>query len=141
MNSGARSSVEAGHGAPVLVADNDRNVSDLLCAILARSGIRTGCAYDGNAAQEQGRSGTFRVVVCDLDMPGASGLDVIASFRDLAAPPLVVVISGYVDDEIQRQLAAWPFVRAVLRKPFDLHEFARIVGELLGPPAEATEKG
>jgi len=127
--------------APVLLADNDRSVSDLLGAILARAGIATERVYDGNEARERGRARPFRVVVCDLDMPGASGLDVIASFVDLAEPPAVVVISGYVDDEVRRALEARPFVRAVLRKPFDLLEFARIVGDLVRAPAGPSEKG
>jgi DNA-binding response OmpR family regulator len=120
---------------PVLLADNDRAVSALLTEILARAGVAVSHAYDGEAARELARDEAVRVLVCDLDMPRASGLDVLESLRDLATPPAVVVISGYLDAAVQVRLAALPFVRETLRKPFDLLAFATRVRDLAGVAA------
>ena len=126
---------------PVVVADNDPNVNELLSSILARAGIASTPVFDGKAAlAAAGRPGVH-VMVCDLDMPGASGLDVVGALADTPSPPSVVVISGYVDAAITQKLAAWPFVRAVMKKPFDLLEFARVVREMLPAAAVAAEKG
>jgi DNA-binding NtrC family response regulator len=122
------------------LADNDRNISDLLADVLARVGVAVSRAFDGIAAREMVRRPGVRVLVCDLDMPGASGLDVLASLADLALPPAVVVISGYVDAEVTQQLRRWPFVRRVMRKPFDLLEFAKCVRELLAAERSAVVK-
>lgn len=117
----------------VLIADNDRAVSALLTEILARTGLSVEHAYDGEAAQEMVRRGSYGVLVCDLDMPRASGLEVLESLRDLASPPAVVVISGYLDGEVAQRLGALPFVREVLRKPFDLLAFAGRIRALATP--------
>ena len=81
------------------------------------------------------------VLVCDLDMPGASGLEVLESLRALDRPPLVVVVSGYLDARIEAQLRTMSYVQEVLRKPFDLLGFAGIVRRLLGVARAARGVG
>lgn len=127
----------------VLIADNDRAVSGLLADVLGQSGIEPGHAYDGQEAKRRARDPGVRVLICDLDMPGASGLEVLESLRDLERPPLVVVVSGYLDGPIEAQLRTMSFVREVLRKPFDLLGFAAIVRRLLAQagPAPAHDAG
>jgi CheY-like chemotaxis protein len=86
------------------------------------------------------RAPEVRVLVCDLDMPRASGVEVVESLRGLSSPPAVVVVSGYMDPAVELRLTALPFVREVLRKPFDLLVFARRVAELAGPPGAAASE-
>ena len=124
--------------AAVLLADNDRSVGDLLADMLACVGVAVSRAFDGIAAREMARAPEVRVLVCDLDMPGASGLDVIGSLADLSRPPAVVVISGYVDGDVSQRLRQLPFVRTVLRKPFDMVEFANRVRALLAEARSAA---
>lgn len=114
----------------VLIADNDRAVSGLLTEVLARRGLRTANAYDGTSARELALRLQPAVLVCDLDMPGLTGLEVIASLAELAARPAVVVVSGYIDECTAARLGELPYVRAVLKKPFDLLRFAAMVDEL-----------
>ncbi len=119
-------------GVVVLIADNDQAVSGLLTEVLRQSGIAPEQAFDGEEARRRCAVDDLSVLVCDLDMPGATGLEVLESLRELERPPEVVVISGYIDGAIQEQLASMPFVREVLRKPFDLLVFAATVRRLLG---------
>lgn len=123
----------------VLIADNDRAVSGLLTDVLKQSGLQMMHAYDGDEASRLGRDERVRVLVCDLDMPGATGLEVLESLRDLPEPPLSIVISGYLDNTIEARLRAMPFVREVLRKPFDLLVFAGVVRRLVALADSATE--
>ena len=116
----------------VLIADNDRAVSGLLTEILQQSGLHVTNSYDGKDAQILARDGAIRVLVCDLDMPGASGLEVLESLRDLPFPPKSVVISGYLDPAIEARLRELTFVHEVMRKPFDLLMFAAVVRRLSG---------
>ncbi|MCK5941611.1 MAG: response regulator [Planctomycetes bacterium] len=116
----------------VLIADNDRAVSGLLTEVLHQSGLRPSHAYDGHEARRMAHEPGLGVLVCDLDMPGATGLEVLESLRELADPPRVMVISGYLDAGIEEQLRAMPFVREILRKPFDLLRFAAVVRSLVG---------
>ena len=128
----------------VLIADNDHAVSGLLTEVLGQIGVRPSHAYDGEAARLMAREPGLQVLVCDLDMPGASGLEVLESLRDLERPPLAVVISGYLDANIEAQLRAMSFVKEVMRKPFDLLAFAAVVRRLLAlaqHPGDASEPG
>lgn len=122
----------------VLIADNDRAVSGLLTDVLKQSGLQLMHAFDGEEASRLGRDEQVRVMVCDLDMPGATGLEVLESLSDLPEPPLSIVISGYLDNAIEARLRALPFVCEVLRKPFDLLVFAGIVRRLVAEAAAAS---
>lgn len=119
----------------VLIADNDRAVSSLLGEVLVRLGLTVAYAYDGEQAQLMARDPAVGALVCDLDMPRASGVEVLESLRDLPMPPATIVVSGYLDAGIEQRLGSLPFVRGQLRKPFDLLGFARQVAELTGVPA------
>jgi two-component system response regulator QseB len=127
----------------ILLADNDRAVSALLTEILRRFGVAVDPAYDGDEAKVKGRRPGLAAIVCDLDMPKASGLEVLESLADLPNPPPAIVISGYVDDAVRLRLQRLPFVCDVLRKPFDLLAFASKVKALAtvagGEPPAAAE--
>lgn len=125
----------------VLIADNDSDVSDLLRDVLQRRGLHVERCFDGEAAGAMVRELGVQVLVCDLDMPRASGVEVVDGLSDMANPPAVVVISGFMDAATEQRLRAQPFVREVLRKPFDVLLFAHRVEALLkaAAPAEAGE--
>ena len=135
----------------VLVADNDHAVSGLLRDVLLRTGLTVRQAFDGEVAREQARAPDVKVLVCDLDMPRLSGIEVLESLANLASPPQAVVISGYLDSAVRLRLGALGFVREVLRKPFDLLGFAEKVRAIAvggapdpaqvvpRPPLEAAE--
>lgn len=115
----------------VLIADNDGAVSSLLTEVLVRSGLAVVHAFDGETARVRARHPGVRVLVCDLDMPRTSGLEVLESLRDLPQPPDTVVISGYLDADVYERLSRLKHVRHVLRKPFDLLAFAERVRQLV----------
>ena len=114
----------------VLIADNDRAVSALLTEILTHVGLAVRQAFDGDEALRLVREPGIAVVVCDLDMPKLSGLEVVEAMPGGAEAPPVVVISGYLDAQTCERLRALPHVREVLRKPFDLLAFSERVRQL-----------
>lgn len=114
----------------VLIADNDRAVSALLTEILTHVGISVRQAFDGDEALRLVREPGIALVVCDLDMPKMSGMEVVESMLGRPEAPPVIVISGYLDAGTCERLRAMPNVRDVLRKPFDLLAFAERVRRL-----------
>lgn len=125
--------------ARVLIADNDRAVNGLLRDVLAQYGIPAEQSFDGRDAMVRAREPGIRVLVCDLDMPQADGSEVLESLADLPSPPQAIVVSGYLDGAMRARLAALPFVREVLAKPFDLLGFAALVRELVAAAPLAGE--
>lgn len=108
----------------VLIADNDAAVSSLLTEVLVRLGLQVRQAFDGEVARHMARDPAVGILICDLDMPRVSGLEVLASLADLPHPPQSIVVSGYLDASIQDALGGLPYVCELLRKPFDLLKFA-----------------
>lgn len=124
----------------VLIADNDRAVSGLLGEVLQQAGVAVRFAYDGDEAARMARDDDVALLVCDLDMPKASGLEVLEGLGELESPPAAMVVSGYVDQRVEARLSALPFVREVLRKPFDLLAFSTRVRCLLDAAAPAADE-
>lgn len=115
----------------ILIADNDRSVGLLLTEVLGRLGCHAALVQDGEQAVAALARQQFRVLVCDLDMPRLTGLEVIEWLARRPSPPAVVVVSGYLDAVAGQQLSRQPFIRSVLRKPFDVIAFGQLVAGLV----------
>jgi PAS domain S-box-containing protein len=59
----------------VLVIDDEPLVASALCRLLRSRGYQVESAADGRTGVELARTGRFDAVVCDLMMPGFSGVD------------------------------------------------------------------
>jgi DNA-binding NtrC family response regulator len=104
-----------------LVVDDDPEVRELLAEHLRSRGVRVATAADGAAALAAIERGAaqFGLVFCDLHLPGADGLEVLAAARRANSSACVVIITGYasLDSAIQAvRLGAYDY----LTKPFSL---------------------
>ncbi|WP_226532148.1 response regulator [Microbacterium paraoxydans] len=84
----------------VLVVDDDPDVALLVKTVLER---RAGCtvdvAEDGQAAVERVRAQRPDVVVTDIEMPGLSGLELLAELRRTVPTVPVLVMTAHVSVE------------------------------------------
>ncbi len=119
-----------GRPGTVLIADNDAPVNSLLQSILAEQGLDCIGVHDGEAALQRLREGGIGVLVTDLDMPKLDGRQLLDRLADLDPAPPTLVISGYLDSEVEAALRRHPSVCDVLRKPFDVVAFASQVEDL-----------
>ena len=121
----------------ILVADNDPDVSALLADVLRMQGARTEVVPDGRAALARLAAGDVDLLVCDLDMPELDGEGVVHALGGRGTAPRVMVVSGFVDAATLARLESAPHVCAVLRKPFDVIEFAQRACALAAAAAQA----
>ncbi len=118
----------SGDGAgTVLIADNDTAVNSLLTAILTDRGLLCVSVFDGEAALARLHEGGIDVLVTDLDMPKLDGRQLLGRLSEIDPQPATLVISGYLDALAEDQLRQHAAVRQVLRKPFDVMQFAGLV--------------
>ena len=84
----------------VLIVDDDEQNLRLLARILGRGGYRCTNAEDGAAARAALDLGPFDLIVCDVNLPGESGLDLIAAVLPLHEHMAAVMVSGLDDVEV-----------------------------------------
>ena len=80
--------------AMVLVADDQANARDLLCAELAALGYEVVSAADGEEAWRRFCAQTPDVVITDMAMPRCDGLELLQRIRSRSDVP-VIVFSGH----------------------------------------------
>jgi DNA-binding NtrC family response regulator len=83
------------HGARALVVDDDRAVRNVLQVNLSKAGMVVELAETATAALAALHERAFDVVITDVRMPGASGLDLLAAVRKSWPDTQVVVMTGF----------------------------------------------
>ena len=78
----------------ILVVDDERSVRVTVRAFLEGAGYQTGQAEDADAAEALLASGGYDMVVSDIILPGASGLELLQRIRQNAPDVPVIMITG-----------------------------------------------
>lgn len=104
------------HRYHLLVADDDDALRETLCA-LCEPYFDVVAARDGGEALEQARSLAIDVALCDLHMPGFTGLDVLGVFKQDRSRRPGILMTARCSPEIRDQ-ARLIQVDCVLEKPF-----------------------
>src|SRR5438477_3440260 len=79
----------------ILIVDDEAGIRDTLAGILADEGYSASSADSGEAGLDLLCKTAFDVVLLDIWLPGADGLDTLAKIRELENPPEVIMISGH----------------------------------------------
>jgi putative two-component system response regulator len=116
--------------ASVLVVDDDANVSSAMAQLLERDGHRTIVAGDVGNARRQLRDGSVDVVVCDVRLPGESGLTLAKEVARHHPDVAVVMISGW-GDLSTAEAALDSGADRFLAKPFGPDELLIAVSDVL----------
>ncbi len=117
----------------LLVAEDEPHIRRILVTLLEESGFRVDVAFDGDQARERllGRD-PFDLVLMDIMMPGATGLELLAELRSLPhrrdTPVVILTAKGQdADREEAFRLGAADFIT----KPFSPKKFLNRVDQIL----------
>src|SRR5207245_346566 len=112
----------------ILVVDDDRVSRDLMKKVLASDGHEVVTCNDGKEAVAQANGATaFDVVVSDIRMVEADGLEVLRAFREHAptTPVILVTAFGNVDGAVDAiKKGAFDYIS----KPYDVDQIRVVVG-------------
>lgn len=113
----------------ILIVDDDTNLLSVLKTLFVESHAVTTCS-DGSEAVEICKKRHFDVVLSDIIMPGASGLDVLKQVRKSDPNTIVILITGYASletaiDAIRE--GAYDYIT----KPFKLEQLKNVVKNAL----------
>jgi DNA-binding NtrC family response regulator len=89
--------------AKVLIADDDRSITEGLSAILRDEGYEVAVAIDGQKALDALGAEAFGVVLADLKMPKVDGLALLKELQLRAIPTECIIVTGQatVDSAVQ----------------------------------------
>jgi DNA-binding response OmpR family regulator len=109
----------------LLIVDDDRTLLSALKTVFDQENDVTIC-NDGKKAIDLCRNEKFDLIITDLMMPGANGLEVLTETRKIDPDCLVVLITGFASLETAVQAireGAYDYIT----KPFKLEEIRIIV--------------
>jgi DNA-binding NtrC family response regulator len=116
-------------GGRLLIVDDKRTMLDLLQRILSQQHT-VDTAHDGAQALGLIAQQVYDVVLTDVRMPGADGLQILKAAKDRSSTTEVIVMTAFasIDSAVQAmRLGAYDY----LQKPFDPDDVVLIVARAL----------
>ncbi|WP_426172848.1 hybrid sensor histidine kinase/response regulator [Massilia sp. TWR1-2-2] len=114
----------------ILIIEDNVDANELMAMLLAMAGHQVTSSFDGVDGLPVALAGQFDIILCDLGLPGLTGLEVVAALK-AARPddaPFAVATTGY-SDRPQRDLARAAGFDHYLVKPLDMPALYRVLAE------------
>ena len=110
----------------ILVVDDEQGMRDFLKIMLKKQGYQVQTANNGENALSALQEGPFDLVISDIRMPGASGLDLLGSIKERHPDLPVIMITAFAspdDAVIAMKNGAFDYIS----KPFNIEEIKSVV--------------
>ena len=114
----------------VLVAEDEKVLLLMMARLLQFSGYKVYTCSDGLQALELVGKESFDLVVTDMMMPGATGMEVLRATRRRQPRAKVIIITGTPSSETLLE-AKREGAYAYLRKPFQLKHFLSVLKDAI----------
>ena len=128
--------------ARILVIDDDKLFSALMRRALENRGHYVAVSGDAKDGRESLEREEFDAVVCDIILPGESGLSVLRDLRTNPHMALLAISGGKGSGRGQGldvlQLAQTLNIDAIVRKPFELSAFVATVEGAIAKKRHST---
>ena len=119
--------------ARVLLVEDEDSFRELLQTFLESEGFNVRSVADGHCGVRWLRANPVDVVITDLCMPNADGIELLMELRRVRSAVPIIAMSGGVAGEMACMLRAAALLgaRCTLAKPFPLQQLAAAVHTLI----------
>lgn len=119
----------------ILLAEDERELSNALCAILKHNNYSVDAVYNGRDALDYLKCGNYDLAILDIMMPVLDGLSALRSARESGVhiPVLMLTAKAELDDRV---LGLDSGADDYLTKPFEVRELLARLRALTRRPAE-----
>jgi len=116
----------------ILIADDDRDLSESLSEFLSDHGMKTMLASNGKDAVDAVLSNPVDVLILDLRMPIMNGLDVYMELKKQGRAVNTIIITGYRDEDAETiDVLRSISVTGCLFKPFTPDEMLQAINQII----------
>lgn len=103
----------------ILIIEDDKFIQSMLSLTFQKEGYEVECADDGQIGFNKAVTEVFDLIITDIKMPNWSGAESIYGLNLVNNKIKIIVISGFVEDELKAELETYENVIKILSKPFD----------------------
>ena len=121
----------SGKGEVILIIDDEECMRDSCCQVLSKAGYRVETAVNGEAGLAKVSETEFDVALVDLDMPGASGLEVMDRLNEISPGIIRIVVTGNTSIDLEKEVIRKGRAMNYLTKPFSPEQLKKIVRRAL----------
>jgi two-component system response regulator PilR (NtrC family) len=114
----------------ILVVDDEESMREILQIFLKNEGYSVSVANNGESAIEAVKKDIFNLVITDMKMPKASGLDLLKRVKKISSDTVVVIITAFGTTESAveaMKLGAYDYIQ----KPFQMDDIRLVVKNAL----------
>ncbi len=111
----------------ILVVDDEKDITENICAFLQRKGYPADKAYDGKQALSLIKKNNYDLIFLDFNMPELTGLEVIEYIKKNNLTAKTVLCTAYEDmkEFFAKRLGADEYIT----KPYKLQVFEDIINK------------
>lgn len=122
----------------LLIAEDEKELSDALCAILKHNNYSVDAVYNGQDAIDYIDGGNYDGAILDIMMPKVDGITVVQSIRDKGnmIPVLMLTAKSEIDDRVKGLDAG---ADDYLTKPFAAKELLARIRAMTRRQSEITQ--
>ena len=118
----------------LLLAEDDRTISEILGVLLMRAGYQVDFARDGVMAVEMWQKGGYDLVLMDIQMPLLNGFEATSAIREYEQElglrtPIIAMTAHALKEDQQRCLAAG--MDGYIPKPIDFKQTLQVIRDML----------
>jgi two-component system C4-dicarboxylate transport response regulator DctD len=110
----------------ILFVDDDPEVRNAFQRLVSAHGMVVDLASNGEEALQATSTKAYAVIVTDHQMPGLSGVELVARLRAVQPQARLVLVTGYCDLAVQS--CRVPGVSLVISKPWDPNALLALLG-------------
>ncbi len=110
----------------ILVVENEKSMRDLLTIVLEKDGYEVNTARNGEVAVQMIESTNYDVVLTDINMPRANGIDVLDAVNKMHPGTPVIMMTAYASPETAVETmkkGAYDYIS----KPFKVEDLQLII--------------
>jgi len=115
----------------VLLIDDNKEITEMVCFFLESQNISCKVVNDGKEGLERIKNEKYDVILLDLTMPDYSGYDILNDLKQenlLKQNNIVLFTASYIVDEGIKKMIA-DGVKGIIKKPVSVDDIVRIIEE------------